>query len=553
MTLPKHLVLFPAGLLACLCLLACSAADTPESCPDKACPAEPQIEIDPDRLLEEASKAREEDMIGEAIKVLNKGLEGVPDDPRFTFSLGICHLAMGEQFAAEPESGGDPAAAFHDAQSYFEKTLALDPDHDEAERCIAQCLFLNNDLDTARTRIDAHLNRKPDDAIAHLLAGQILVTSFAASGDDAAPMLVAAESHLEKTVSLEPTLEAAYASLGDCRIYAGNNAGALAAFQEGIRKCPEPLALHQRLLATFAGSDVLKNEDAAVFYRGLLERTDLEAAEQGLLWWYLGEWLEKDGTAFYGKGGAYAEAAALYAETASAFMSCSKAYPPYASDGTVRAAMAYCSEGWAHYNLSDFESSEKGFFKALGLYPNLDTAVKGLDYLGTAIVNTNGAKDACDFFKRAAEATPGISKFWNNHAFFAREVEQYEDAYRGYVKAVEISPDDTRYINDCGMMLMYYLKRDPEQTEKYFRQAWETGDKKLENPFISDEDRAYHFEAQCDAILNLGRLLLVQNRVEECDPIVKLLLDKAPQRLDVQELRIGHERAKNGTPYSLPE
>lgn len=553
MTPTKHLALISAALLACLTTIACAKDETSAKNPEEGCMTAPKVQIDPDHLIEKATAARTDGRIGEALKILGTGLDAGAADPRFPFELGLCHLAMGEEFAADPESGGDPAAAFHDAQSYFEKTLELDPAHGEAERLAARCLYLNNDLDAARARIEAHLARQPDDAAACLLAGRILVAAFAASTGDAAPLLETAEAHLNRAISLEPEAEAAYICLGDCRIYAGNTEGALAAFQKGIGACRAAMTLHQRFLGTFAGSDVLTYKGATDFYKTLLERMGIEPAEQGLLWWYLAEWFEKWGTAEYSKGGQYAEAAALYGECAAAFKACGLAFGPYKPDATVRAAMAFCSEGWAHYNLSAFEQSEARFHEALNLYPGLDTAVKGLDYLGTAIVNTLGVEAACDFFKRAAEATPDIPKYWNNYAFFAREVARHEDAFNAYTKAVELSPDDTRYINDCGMMLFYYLKRDPEQSEKLFRRAWKTGDKKLENPFISEEDRAYHFEAQCDAILNLGRLLLVQDRVDECEPLVTLLLDKAPRRMDVQELKHGYENAKKGTPYTLPE
>jgi len=412
--------------------------------------------------------------------------------------------------------------------------------------------------DTATTEIytlslhDALPISRPDDASGHLLAGRIYVASSASAGTGGAALLDTAGKHLEKSIELDPASPEAYLVLGDCRLQKGDAPAGLAAYLKGIALSPEYTALHERLAGVFGGSEFLAPEDAIDFYKELLARDDTSAVGKGNLWWFRGAWCESLGRAAYAEE-RYTDAADAYAESAVCYEKCGQAHEPFTEQALQEQAQALANTGWAYYYAEEFELAEARFSRSLALRPDLQNAALGVDYLGTAIVGSAGMEKARDFFRRQALANPWNSKWWNNYAFFCREAGQYEESYSAYVKAMNLSPDDTRYINDAGMMLLYYLKRQPGKAAELFRRAWETGEKKCDNPFLSEEDRAYHFEAYCDAMLNLGRLLLMQNKPGEAEPIARSLDEKAHERPDVKRLLISVKETKEGKPYVLPE
>jgi tetratricopeptide (TPR) repeat protein len=417
---------------------------------------------------------------------------------------------------------------------------------------LAKALYMNGNLSDARSRIQAHLTRRPDDAAGHLLAGRIYIASSTSADSGGTALLETAEKHLEKAVALDPGSPEAYMILGDCRVQMGDAPAGLAAYMKGIEQNPEFTALHERLVSIFTGSEFLSSEDALSFYKDLLGRGEATPAGKGNLWWFLGAWNEAIARAAYAEE-RFTEAAAAYAESASCYEKCGFVHEPFAEQAQAQQAQAWANTGWSHFYGKEYELAEARFSKALTVQPDLQNAILGIDYVGTAVVNEMGMEEGRDFFRRQAQANPWNSRWWNNYALLCRETGRYEESYTAYVKAMNLSPDDTRYINDAGMMLLYYLKRQPEKAEEYFKRAWKAGDEKLDNPFLSEEDRAYHFEACCDAMLNLARLYLTQNRADEAEPIARAVAEKAPERPDVQRLLISVRETKEGKPYVLPE
>jgi len=55
----------------------------------------------------------------------------------------------------------------------------------------------------------------------------------------------------------------------------------------------------------------------------------------------------------------------------------------------------------------------------------------------------------------------------------------WERSYAHYTKAAALSPQDPRIVNDCGLMLVYHLKRDYDVAMKLFQQAIVTGKEQL--------------------------------------------------------------------------
>ncbi|MBL8755215.1 MAG: hypothetical protein JNK15_18065, partial [Planctomycetes bacterium] len=112
---------------------------------------------------------------------------------------------------------------------------------------------------------------------------------------------------------------------------------------------------------------------------------------------------------------------------------------------------------------------------------------------------------------------------YNNAALAARDLgvqksqagddkaatELWERSYRHYQKAVELSPDDARIVNDCGLMLIYHLHREYPAARAMFERAVELGQRQLAAlpADTAKEERERLEEAVGDAFQNIAVLL----------------------------------------------
>jgi len=504
------------------------------------------------QLLRSGIQALDEGRLDDAHVALKRAMELEPEAPEMTFQMGRCFLAMAEEFAADPELGGDPGSTFFDAAQFFSTTLEREPGHSRAGLLLAKALYLNGDLEGARESIEAFVARFPRQSEGLVEAGRIALSIYTAMGQAEGASLAAAETYLQRAIEVDPAGTEAHRLLGDCRLHGGNTTGALDAYQEGIARRPGDAELHQRLVTCFQGSEAFSAAEAVGFYQALLKGRDLSKADEATLWWYQGTWHDIGGSSAFGAE-RFEQALEEYAASAASYRRCGEVHPIYEESARSQEAQAFANMGWAALRAEEYDLSEAKFGRALYLETGLENAVLGIDYLGDALIRAQGLAAGRDLFGRAARANPWNARWWNNYALFGRETGYFESAYTSYVKAAALEPGDTRYINDCGMMLLYYLHREPEKAEAYFREAWRVGEETCSSPFITEAEHKHHFEAYCDAMLNLGRLLLLQGEVERCEPIARALREKAPRRPDVIQLQLALKKTKEGQPYMLPE
>ena len=93
-------------------------------------------------------------------------------------------------------------------------------------------------------------------------------------------------------------------------------------------------------------------------------------------------------------------------------------------------------------------------------------------------------------------------------ALFKRAVEHMERSFAAYQVAAQLAPQDARLVNDCGLVLAYYLQRNPDLAESYFQDAIAVGLPQLEAGIEDEEARTMTREAVGDAYQNLGVLEL---------------------------------------------
>jgi tetratricopeptide (TPR) repeat protein len=253
-----------------------------------------------------------------------------------------------------------------------------------------------------------------------------------------------------------------------------------------------------------------------------------------------------------------ASAVALY-ETGARHLAEARGRDPIASDWDLLVWRADClvNAGWLHYGEAQRLLGEAGldaarpsllaaeadFSDAYAALPDDKEARRGLSLTGDLYYQAEDLAGIREHFGRAAKRFDD-AEWWNNHAFFCRETERYEDAYAAYSRCIELAPDNARWVNDTGLILLYHLQRDLDHAELLFRRAWELGRAVTDNPFASQEAVQENFLAYTDAMLNLGRLMFEQGRLDEAATVVAELLALAPERPDARQLRNAIERAR---------
>ena len=135
-----------------------------------------------------------------------------------------------------------------------------------------------------------------------------------------------------------------------------------------------------------------------------------------------------------------------------------------------------------------------------------------------------------------AESRQNDPTHWNNLGFFLvkrlEELEESEDpapdpalqadlgerALVAYGRALELSPDDPRFLNDLGVVLHHHLGRELERARALYERALELARATLADPETRAGERAYYESVVVDAQANL----------EELAPLLEATASDAP-------------------------
>jgi tetratricopeptide (TPR) repeat protein len=201
---------------------------------------------------------------------------------------------------------------------------------------------------------------------------------------------------------------------------------------------------------------------------------------------------------------------------------------------------------------------EEQIAKALQAVPGHPAASQAVLWLGDHLMNKGDPSrstlvdqgQARDLYGRMAKRFE-IAEWWNNYGFWCRETGTatealgnatdaealYENSYGAYVQSIKLSPDNSRYTNDTGLMLFYHLNRDLDEAQSLFQRSWELGAAVCSNPFVEESVFDENFSAYTDAILNLARLHLQRGDLEQAQTAINTLIELAPERGDGQLTR----------------
>jgi tetratricopeptide (TPR) repeat protein len=171
---------------------------------------------------------------------------------------------------------------------------------------------------------------------------------------------------------------------------------------------------------------------------------------------------------------------------------------------------------------------------------------------GIASMGTGDRAGAAELFERgagelaAATADPLASEWELLSGRVACHVNagwmHYEQAQEvlaagaDHERCIELAPDNARYVNDTGLILLYHLERDLDRAEELFRRAIALGRADYDNPFADETVKEESFLAFTDAMLNLATLHLRLGQLDAARAQCDELLAIAPDRPDALQL-----------------
>ena len=246
-------------------------------------------------------------------------------------------------------------------------------------------------------------------------------------------------------------------------------------------------------------------------------------------------------------------AAALFEQGAASFALATG--DPLASEWELATRRADClvNAGDIHYALArdllasgetagaapELVRAEEAYSGALDAVPDDEGAIRGIELTADAYLGGEGGQPdqagIRDVFGRAARRFDR-PEWWNNYAFFCRETGMYEESYQAYSRCIELAPENARWVNDTGLILLYHLDRDLDRAQELFERSWKLGQEACDNPFVTDESRSENFLAYTDAMLNLAQLHGRRGELDRARAVLDELLALSPEREDARAL-----------------
>jgi len=314
----------------------------------------------------------------------------------------------------------------------------------------------------------------------------------------------------------------------------GQDQAAAEELERGIRNHPESNAIHEAYVR-WMSSRGLQIELAGAYSRFVRENPDAV-----LLLWYRGR-AEYSRADLLRRQGSYQGAIVAYEKAKACFAEYGAMIPSH-SDSTGQ-WLALCDLAVARtaVELGDYAGAKARLFAADEASPMAAAYDDGLPRLAdsfgshyTGVVfaihralvqsGEQALQRTLDFNESVLQRHPDRWGFvYNNAALAARDLgvalaesgdsaramEHWERSYRYYEKAVALSPDDARIINDCGLMLIYHLDRDFDRARECFDLAIEIGQAQLDAmPEDADpRERELLEEAVGDAWQNIAVLM----------------------------------------------
>ncbi len=481
-------------------------AATPDWRQARLCAAEGSL-----RLARSDTSTRKDLLLSDAVRNYQLGIEGEEPaaNPSAWLQLAECHFELGE-FEAAAEIGVQAANGFVAAKPANE-TLAA-----EAQLLVGKSYY--RQFTAARQHeLD---NKEPDHR-------GVVVPEKETSRLATAAITAFAAARQQRPGEATTQMALVYQWLGQSQ-------AVIAEYERGIRTAPGEAAIHD---AYIAWMNNLGQRDAMV---GAYGRFVKESPSVPVLRWH-------QGRALYGRAdqlraeGNFQGAIEGYEKARATFADYGAQMPRHKDSVGQWLALCELSIARTSVEIGDLAGAREHLFAADAASP-LTSADQdgrpqlvdsfGQHYAGVAFaIHRATAEIAADplratlAFNEALLARHPDRWGWvyNNAALAARDLgvqvakdgkeqeatQLWERSYALYQKAVALSPDDARIVNDCGLMLIYHLHRDYDRARALFEQAIAVGQKQLDAlPADTDaKERELLEESVGDAWQNIAVLL----------------------------------------------
>jgi hypothetical protein len=544
MKLHKH------GFL-CLLLVACAASGAAN------------LERADADLLQEAQLALDSGDPDRALAITDKLLQRYPDRPDVHLVAAAGNVAL----AGLNRRGLDNRLVLEDAAKHFAAAASLTEQPGDAYRGLAEVRYQMADFDGARDAaakaVKALQLEQPADldgtAAALIIAAksdlQYLVAlrqqemsegkadenGFVRPGSEA---LKLADSALQKLEAAQRRLPAEGFRTG-AMVYQwiGQNDNAAMDLERGIRAAPKATELHEALLQLYLNMQQPRALEAAY---GNFSR---EMPDEPLLRWYRGRALVALADDLRARS-QFTPAMENYRLAGESFSRYANDVPAHYAAAQQWIAICELSIARVAVDAGDLATGKAHLYAAAdasplaleydGMMPQLMDSFRshfaGVVFAISRTLSESGRDPLADTLAFNEEIIARYPDKWgfvyNNAALPARDLgvritqdlesldeeqrkqalssamELWERSYQHYEKAVELSPDDARIVNDCGLMLIYHLNRDFDRAQQCFEKAIAVGQPQLD-AMAADaprEDRNLLEEAVGDAWQNLGVL-----------------------------------------------
>ena len=517
--------------------------------------------MDPSTILLQARNTLERGQAEEALLLLDKirtKATQLPPPLHFRFELlyGQTFLAFAKQLRTNGGSGLSIQANYQDAVSHLKSAAKLNPEDPRPYQFLSQSY---KDLGQynqgaqaglqALAKIEGAADLGEKARIALLVSENLYGQLTQLRQREGSKVSKAAKKLANKLYeTIDPALGFPDTRIRAYRLYAwtsqwvGDPTEGFGVLTDALRQSPEDLALHQTFFNFILANRKIGN--GLEFYRKWAKELSNEGASPkalALVHFYWGSAEAALGDSLRTEGDTRG-ADAAFSRAEKAFLVAAQ-LPAFAQNSKIRASLTHVSRADLAIQDGKLDRAQKELATAYTLAPQVaQVDPNGIDHyfdgarktyrgllfrIGARFIG-GGLKKALEYWRFVTKKHPTWGPAWNNLGLSARDLgvqlarsghpekakTLWEESFAAYKKAVQYAGDDPRIVNDCGLMLVYHLKRNYPEARKLLHRAIEIGQAQLdempepeqgESPRLRDKRRRTE-EAVGDAWQNLGVL-----------------------------------------------
>lgn len=353
---------------------------------------------------------------------------------------------------------------FNDAERFSTVVLEAEPGRNDVQVFRGNTRFWLEDLEGAEKDYRAVLVREPENASLHYTLGDLLARYLGKHAEAVAP--------LERALELQPDFPEAYQSLGLAYLGTGDDARAVDAFVEALKRRPNDSAVFSTLWERYGKPQQF--EEGLAVYDKILEK----APEN-----YIGRWHR---AFIYEQQSRFDEALA----------ECRAVLEVREDWNDVRAFMAKI-----FLKQDRPEDAIEAWTKVLEADPENSDAYEGLLGLARSRGESNDYEASLEVFDTLIKFFPENPTLRADRALTLYNMNRTEDAIRAYEDAIRADPLDSQILNDLG--LVYQGQKDYAKATKAFLDAIE-----LDNNIDAQENFAV-------LLFKLNETIQASNRFEK--------------------------------------